>query len=66
MEITSIMLRRSGVENDPHAQAVVEIQRGDGPWLEVIREPLDANFSHAVNLDNLPAAKAVKEATATT
>lgn len=64
MNITSVSLRRSGGEDGP-ADAIVEIEV-DGHWIEVIREPLDANFSHCVNLDLLARVKQASAACFTT
>lgn len=48
IEITGIMLRRSGAESDPLAHAVVEVEI-NGKWVEVMRELIGSNFSHIVN-----------------
>ena len=46
--IEGIWLRRIGAESDPSPSVTVKVQIG-GKWIEVIREPLAANFSHCVS-----------------
>lgn len=47
VDITAIMLRK-GVGVDGHlGHAIVQVEI-DGKWVEVIRETIDANFSHIV------------------
>uniref|UniRef100_A0A6M3LE88 Uncharacterized protein n=1 Tax=viral metagenome TaxID=1070528 RepID=A0A6M3LE88_9ZZZZ len=50
MEVESIRIRRVGVENDPHAVVVLELQDIHGEWREIGREQLSGNFCTAWNL----------------
>jgi hypothetical protein len=54
MNITGVRLRREGVEIDRQAEAVVEIEH-NGEWVELIREPIGANFDSIVNEPGLNA-----------
>lgn len=51
IKIKGIVLTRKG--ND----AVVEAWMPDGSYVEVIREPLDANFSHCVHAGGIDKAQ---------
>jgi len=48
--ITEIWLQRRGVENDPHAKAVVMLRTKGGTWVKGLEEPLDGNFSHCLHV----------------
>lgn len=50
--VNGIMLRRTGGENNPLAQVVVEVEVG-GAWYRVITELLDSNFSHIIEPDGI-------------
>jgi len=50
MEIEAVMIRRRGIEDDPHAEVVVSIQDIHGEWREVGTEVLSSNFSHIWSL----------------
>lgn len=45
MEVESVMIWRSGGEDDPDAMVVVEVQNSKGEWIELGREKLSSNFS---------------------
>lgn len=49
-EIDSIMIRRSGGENDPNAEVVLELKDTFGFWIEIGREKICDNFSHCWSL----------------
>lgn len=50
--ITGVMLRREGGSERGGGHAVVELEI-DGQWLEVMREPIDANFSTIIEASGI-------------
>lgn len=51
--IKSVGIRRSGGENDPNTEIIVEIQYSDGEYMELGRENISSNFSHWWNVLDL-------------